>query len=281
MLVTKEIPREQSSTTVMPKRPDFILKISVRNIEDFSPDAVVKSPRTFRPVDVQNACLNVSIEASPGTPAPILALARYAAIDFFAQAHGTGLYNRQQKLWEALARVVSIEVYQLRKGIFSSEKIPEFDFSFMDYRQRVVALMHFASPANTGAPHDYLKSTNAFIQRASQVQGITGVFLSFHSPFPPKVLEFIRRDTNAIASTTARFESIMPKLDVPINLLEIDRSPVFDPSTQAEFHKIRLIHPDLSKKKLGSSPAPNMAADMNLLDSPASGRGQSGAIEEP
>src|SRR5579883_3403609 len=143
----------------MPKRPDFILKISVQNIEDFSPDAIVKSPRTFRPMDVQNACRNVALEASSGTPQRIVAMARYAAVDFFALAHATGLYNRQQKLWEALAKVTSVEVYQLRKGLFSSEKIPEYDFTFLDYRQRPVALMHFAAPAQTGSTFDYMKST--------------------------------------------------------------------------------------------------------------------------
>lgn len=216
-------------------------------------------------MDVQNACRNVALEASPGTPAQILALAHYSAIDFFALAHSTGLYNRQQKLWEALAKVVSIEVYQHRAGLFSSEKIPEFDFKFLDYRNRVVALSHFASPSGSGKAHDYMKSTNAFLKRAAEVQGISGVFLCLHSPFPAKVLEFIRRETNALSSSTARFESIMPKLGVPINLLEMDRSPVFDPTAQSEFHKIRLIHPDFNKKKLGSTAIPT--ADMNSLDS--------------
>lgn len=203
------------------------------------------------------------MQATQGTPPVVMSLAHYIAIDFFALAHATGLYNRQIKLWEGLARTLTVEISQMSKGIFSQEKLPEYDFCFQDHKKRTVALAYYAAAKNSGSNFDYLKSTNNCLRRAAEVQGASGVFLCYPSPFPTKVLEFIRRETNA-ADSISRYESIFPKLGVPVNLLEVENSSVFNPSEQAQFQRIRLIHPDLSKKKLGAN---NLAVtDMSSLD---------------
>lgn len=248
----------------MPRRPDFTLRISLRNIEDFSPDGIVKSPRTFRPQDVQNACRNVALAAEKEVPPTVMALAHYVAIDFFALAHATGLYNRQIKLWEGLSKTQSIETQQMSKGLFSKEKLPEFDILFLDHKKRNIAAAHFAAPSESGGNFDYMKATREFLKRVSAYTGVTGIFLCFPSPFPEKVLDFVRKETNANDSI-ARYESLVPKLGIPINLLEMDHSPVFHPGEQTQTQKIRLIHPDLGKKK--NTPG-IPAADMSQLDSP-------------
>ena len=248
----------------MPKRPDFILQISVRNIEDFSPEAIVKSPRTFRPIDVQNACKNLAFTVPAGTPPIAMSLAHYAAIDFFALAHSTGLYNRQIKLWEALAKTQTIEIYQAQKGLFSSEKLPEFDIALQDHKKRTTALATFAKSQNNGDKFDYLKSTREFLKRASMVQGIQGIFICYPNPFPANVLEFVKKETNA-QDTVARFESLHQKLGIPLNVLELDHATIFNPSDpEQKLHKIRLVHPDLHKKRPGP---PITTADMTPLDS--------------
>jgi hypothetical protein len=247
----------------MPKRPDFTLRISIRNIEDFSPEAIVRSPRTFRPVDVQNACKNLAVDIPKGTPSVASALATYIIFDFFAFAHSSGLFNRQIKLWEALTKTQSIEISQKDKGMFSKEKLPEFDISFLDHKKRCIVFAHFAAPVGTGLNFDYAKSCTEFLRRASAMQGLSGVFLCYPNPFPQKVVDYVKKETNA-ADAIARYESIMPKLGVPINLLELEGTPIFNPSEQIQTHKIRLVHPDLNKKKPGGPKIPG--ANLHMLD---------------
>ena len=252
-----------SITSVMPKRPDFILQISIRNIEDFSPAAIVRSPRTSRPIDVQNACANLAIAVPPATPAFAVAVARYIMFDFFALAHASGLFNRQIKIWEALGKISAVEIRQASKGFFSQDKISEFDLTFLDHKNRPTLFAHLAMPTEAGANYDYLKVAREFLKRASLQQGLSGIFLCYPSPFPQKVLDFIRKETNA-SDSISRFESIFPKLGVSVNLLEIDRSPVYNPAEKAESQKLRLIHPDLSKKQFGNLAIPG--ADLHMLD---------------
>lgn len=249
----------------MPRRPDFILRISIQNIEDFSPEAIVKSPRIFRPQDVQNACRNVLIEPSKDTPELVLALGRFLAIDFFAIAHGSGLYNRQIKLWETIVRTQKIEVHQMSKGLFSKTMLPEFDFALIDHKGRTSALARYAAPEQSGKNMDYLRDCREFLRRASAHTNLSGVFVCYPNPFPDNVLSFIKKETNS-ANPLARFESIMPKLGIPINLLECSRSPIYNPSENVQMHQIRLIHPDLSKKKLGASSI--SSANLDELDEP-------------
>lgn len=249
----------------MPKRPDFILQISIRNIEDFSPGAIIRSPRTFRPMDVQNACANLNLEASKGTPEKVLTVANYILSEYFALSHSSGLYNRQIKLWEAITRTSKIDVFQASKGFFfSSEKQSDFDLMFIDHKNRPIILAHFLLPEAAGDKFDYLNSYREFIKRASQYQGLHGLFLCYPSPFPAKLLEHIKKETNA-RDAIARYESLLPKLGISINLIEVDRTPIYNPAEQAESHKIRLVHPDLTKKKLGSQHA-MPGADMSKLD---------------
>lgn len=249
----------------MPKRADFILQFRVQNIEDFSPEAVVKSPRTFRPLDVRKACANVALDAPAGTPPAILSLCHFIAIDFIALAHVTGLFNRQIKLWEALGKAASVEVFQATRGLFVQQKLSEYDLCFYDQKKRLIALGHFAEASGHITKFDYLKSSRAFLKRVTQdAQGASGVFLCYPGPFPSTVLEHIKKATKA-HDKIARFESVIPSLGVPVNLLELEHSPVFDPTQQVKIQKIRLIHPDLRKKKAPATSFP--AVDLNEMES--------------
>ena len=242
----------------MPRRPDFILPISIQNIEDFSPEAVVKSPRTFRPQDVLNACRNVAITPPNGTPPEVLAIAQFVAIDFIGLAHSTGLYNRQIKLWEALARTQKVEVHQMSKGMFSKTKLPEFDFSCIDQKGRTIVVARYAAAEQSGQNIDYLRDCREFFKRSEGITSLAGVFVCYPAPFPKNVLDFVRKETNA-SDSLARFESVLPKLAVPVNLVEFSRAAVYDPTAGAERHSLRLVHPDLRKKKLGTAATPGVS----------------------
>ena len=190
----------------MPRRPEFILSISIRNIEDFSPEAIVKSPRTFRPQDVQNACRNILLQPQKDTPEVALAVAHFVAIDFLAFAHSTGLFNRQIKLWENLSRTQKVEVHQMSKGLFSKEKLSQFDFAFLDHKGRTTALARYAAPEQGGS-FDYLRDCREFLQRAAKYTGLSGIFLCYPNPFPQNVLDFIKKETNS-SNPLAKYESI-------------------------------------------------------------------------
>lgn len=227
----------------MPKRPDYTLRIELKNIEDFSPDAVTHSPRTFRPADVGAACANIKIEGS--SPTLIRSLAQFLAVEFFALAHGTGLYNRQLKLWTGLAKIATVEVYFDHKGIFTKEVLPSFKLLARDKKGRLITLLRYVCPV-AGSTINYMEQLKLLLKSTSQEhQAMLGLFFACPAPFPPEVLEYTRKETNA-ADALARFESVHPKLGIPINLVEVDANTTSLPDGQ-KIAEVRLVHPDVQR----------------------------------
>mgnify|MGYP003384822549 FL=1 len=249
----------------MPQKADFTLKFSLANIEDFSLDAIARSPRNFRPGDLVNACNNVVIECvEQKTPAHIVAMAKFLTVDFFAIAHGTGLYNRQIKLWEALAKTASIQVLMQKRGFLQKEELPDFDMLLLDPKGRTLAVSHYSAPFPAGVEHDYLRSFKEFVKRTKLRQGLSGVFLCYPAPFPESVLVYVGKEVN-VRDPLQRYESVLPALGVPIDLFEIDALCGFAPGLpSASAQQIRLVHPDLSKKKSwSSSPVRSSSSDFS------------------
>ncbi len=240
-------------TTNMPQKPDFILRFSLQNIEDFSPDAIARSPRDFRPGDLINACNNVVIEpVGKKPPDHIASIARFVTVDFFALAHGTGLYNRQPKLWEGLAKTATIQIFVKKKGLLHKTELPEFDMLLLDHKGRTIAITHYTAPESSGVKHDYMGLFKEFVKRtrlrqARQRQGVLGVFVCYPAPFPEKLREYVMKEANA-HDAVQRYESVLPALGVPIDLFEIDSTASTSPSGATQY-PIRLVHPDLNKKK--------------------------------
>ena len=241
----------------MPQKPDFTLRFSLQNIEDFSPDAIARSPRNFRPGDLVNACNNVLMTAQENTPEHILSIARFVKVDFFAMAHGSGLYNRQPKLWEALAKTVAAQVFVMRKGFLQKEHTPEFDMLLQDHKGRTTIVLHHTAPDPPGVPHDYMRAFKEFVKRTKLRQGAVGIFLCYPAPFPENLRNYIMKETNA-QDPVQRYESVLPMLGVPVDLFEVDPNVSVapqksDPSGKSGANSVRLIHPDLSRKKSWSA----------------------------
>ncbi|MBY0548970.1 MAG: hypothetical protein K2W95_16985 [Candidatus Obscuribacterales bacterium] len=257
----------------MPQKPDFTLKFSLQNIEDFSPDAIARSPRSFRPGDLVNACNNVVLTAE-GKIAPehILSIAKFVTVDFFAMAHGSGLYNRQPKLWEALAKTATAQVFMARKGFLQKEQTAEFDLLLQDHKGRTTVVLHYSAPDPPGAQHDYLRAFKEFVKRTKLRQGTVGIFLCYPAPFPEPVRAYILKETNA-QDPVQRYESILPLLGIPIDLFEVDSTAAVSRSDRAK-NSVRLIHPDLSRKKSwsgarvrGANVEPEDCGDLEESDS--------------
>lgn len=235
----------------MPQKPDFTLTFSLQNIEDFSLDAIARSPRNFRPGDLVNACNNVVISWVDKEPPPhIVAIAKYIVVDFFALAHGSGLYNRQSKLWEALAKVASAQVFFVRKGFLQKEVLPEFDMILLDHKGRALLAVHYDAPvAASVGTHDYMRSFKEFLKRTKLRQGIAGLILCYPAPFPENVRNFVSKETNA-TDPVQRYESVLPALNVAIDLMEVDSAVAAKPNVERQSqYAVRLVHPDLTKKK--------------------------------
>lgn len=241
----------------MPKKPDFTFEVRIRISEAFTLDSIVRRPRTFKPKDVLSACQNNDVVSKHGNPPPAVeSLAVYMMTDFFALAHATGLYNRQKELWEALSKVTAIHVVQQTAGLIHKSALPVFDFSFVDYKGKTLlyVLLVDGQAAKMKPPLTILKS---FIGRAQRKWGCQGVLAAYSKPMPPDVLSYIQHQTST-TDPIARYESILPPMKIPFDLLEMDKSKLGSTEERLETDNpdepnepvtiFRLMHPDLRKK---------------------------------
>ena len=206
----------------MPKKPNFIFEVRIRISEAFTLDSIVRSPRTFKPKDVQSACQNNEVVIKSGEPpASVTDLATYVMTDFFAMAHGTGLYNRQRAMWESLSKVNNIHVYQLSSGLFKKQQLEIYDFAFVDYKGKALLCANLvAQMTDKDKPANLLK---AFIGRCHGKSSLTGVLACFASPFPTELIEAIQKQTHP-EDPIRRYESVLPGINVPVDLLEMTRA---------------------------------------------------------
>jgi len=238
----------------MPPKANFIFEVRTRISEAFTLDSIVRSPRTFKPKDVHSACQNTELVVTHGEPSSeVVNLATYVMTDFFAMAHATGLYNRQKTLWESLSKVNSVQVKQLSSGVFNKQPLSIFDFSFLDYKNKTLLLASLVGkvPAQSNA----LGQLKSFVSRASGKCG-AGVLVFFPAPIPLEVIEFVQKQTHT-EDPVGRYESIMPGINRPFDLLEMNDSNLLAGSEAAancdsEYRTVfQLMHPDLKKKSLG------------------------------
>lgn len=236
----------------MPKKPDFIFDVQIRIAEAFTLDSIARSPRTFKPKDVASACHNNELVLKEGNPPPeVISMATYMMTDFFAMAHGTGLYNRQKNLWEALSKVNSIAVEQLSAGLFKKKQLQVFDLYFLDYKQKPLVIVSLITelPEKITA----LAMLKQTISRAGGKNSLRGLLCCFPEPFPQDALEYVQKQTYT-TDPVGIYESTMASMKVPIDLLELQTANMVSlsqegtepPELRTVFH---LIHPDLKKGK--------------------------------
>lgn len=234
----------------MPRKANFIFEVRIRISEAFTLDSIVRSPRTFKPKDVQSACQNNELAVTHGAPPPeVVSFATYVMTDFFAMAHATGLYNRQKAMWESLSKVNSIHVSQLSSGLFHKSQLPIFEFSFQDYKGKPLVLANLVMkvPEKKKAV-GLLKD---FVSRCSG-KNPTGVLACFSAPVPPDVVDYVQRATFT-HDPILKYESIMPGVGKPFDLFEMNEANLVeasqDSSDESEVRTVfQLVHPDLKKK---------------------------------
>jgi hypothetical protein len=234
----------------MPRKANFIFEVRIRIPEAFTLDSIVRSPRTFKPKDVQSACQNNELAVTHGAPPPeVVSLATYVMTDFFAMSHATGLYNRQIGLWESLSKVNSVHVNQLSTGVFHKSALSIFDFSFLDYKGK--PLVSACLVTKVPEKKKSVAVLKDFISRCSG-KNVAGVLFCFAAPVPEDVVDHVRRATHA-DEPVGKYESIMPGLNKPFDLLEMNEADMVaashDSPDETDLRTVfQLIHPDLKKK---------------------------------
>lgn len=274
----------------MPKKPNFILEVTIRVSEAYTLDTVARSPRMFKPKDVLNACDNLRVELKSG-PAPqfIQPFAEWILRDYFALAHRTGLYNRQKNLWESISKIARVEIAQKTVGIFKREPVPIYEFTFQDIKQKpLIFAVVVAGDPRPGEPisdkSDFVGVFKNFLADSRRMTTITGMFACFAiEPFPDAVLKFLKKQTDS-AHPVGRYEALIEGYAGPVNLVSCrlpagagdqllpqlqpesedfavqDMSPRSQPDEpdeveseppKAEPIEFELVYPDLSRKPAG------------------------------
>lgn len=241
------------------------IEIKTKLQSGYSLNSIVNAPRTASPLDLKAACDNIQIgSSSEEVPGDVLALVTYLLTDFFKLSHRTGLYNRQRILWESLSRIVEADVIRLNKGLFSKVELPLIDVIFKDVQGNAIVFAHLVEPyeqpgrgeVTQAAANKVAKETlNSFIYRAHKLQNrsnsLAGLFLCCPKDFPEIVLTIIAEQT-ASTDPVARYESVLPSLKIPINLLEMSwrNGPEMSGAyiSRVNSHSIKLIHPNLGAK---------------------------------
>jgi hypothetical protein len=234
----------------MPKTPSYKLSISSNDEIGFTLHSVVMEPRHCTPLDLAAAAKNLRVDFHGENEDEIAIISKkvvnYLLTDFFVQAHRTGLYNRQLKLWEALASVSEVKIAQLQQGIFKKIELPIWDLSMLDSKGRTKLLVRlvFDGP-NSEFDLSNEKGCKALIastvQRAERLKLehplFSGVFLFCPKPAAEYVRSCISTVT-VVDDPVGKYESKLVSLpDVSLDLFEYDNGG----------DELRLLHPSLSK----------------------------------
>jgi hypothetical protein len=231
----------------MPKSPTYKLSVACANETSFSLQSVSAQPRLCTPLDLQAACNNVRIElGTPDTPLIVADLTRYLLTDFFAQAHRSGLYNRQRKLWAALARVTEVTAIRLQEGLFSKRDIAVFDLLCTDAQNKPLILVRLLEPQFRADGDKSTMLLQTAIHRSEKIRSehssLVGLVLCWRKPLPSQIKATVRQLTRA-NDPILRYESLLPgPLGVCLDLVEYELS---DGQRETSFC---LVHPELPSR---------------------------------
>lgn len=235
----------------MPAKPTFAFDIKIKIPEAFTLDAIVRSPRTYKPSDVSTAACNNEVVTTAGTPPEaVVKLVTYVVSDFFAFTHGTGLYNRQKHLWSSLSKVTRIYGYQMSTGLMKKTVQPVYDLYFCDFKDKPQVLVRFID-CQLDKPTMALEHLKATVAQAAKSKTLTGIMLCFADKVPDDLISMVIKQ---IATDPAgRYESIWPGINIPLNLISLERAKTVKATDMAgdqvvietAFH---LVHPNLQRK---------------------------------
>ncbi|MBS2006503.1 MAG: hypothetical protein JST01_05655 [Cyanobacteria bacterium SZAS TMP-1] len=230
--------------------------------EAYNLGSITTSPRGATAVDMQAGLDNLIIEIPDDTNELVSAVVRYLFHDYFAQAHQTGLYNRQIRLWEMFSRVTTAEVRQVERGIFTKTQLPVYEVVMktalgqspicaLVIDQKVLTSDAYKNQAASGKV--YVELLRDFLLKVMKIQarlgvnGVKGIFVVSPEPLDAALLAYIEKETNA-TDAVSRVESIMPApVSAHINLLtyRFEHNDETGPLAKPE---ISLAYPNIVRK---------------------------------
>ncbi|CAN5209530.1 hypothetical protein BH11CYA1_BH11CYA1_31990 [soil metagenome] len=244
--------------------------------EAFNLGSITQAPRNAAAQDLDAACKNLVFEPSDNKiPDLVLAAIKFIITGYFSDAHQSGLYNRQLRLWEAISKITVVEVQQVSKGFFQKVGLPIYEMLFKTAHGKIPIAALVIEPAS-GANH--LEIMKDFLVKVAKIQAqsgnqLKGVFVVCDSPFPPAVLSYVEKAIGA-QDPVAKFDSILPPpYQVHINLVvnlhrkkeavEAGGEPEL-PASGLVTGRLLLLHPQLRVKKISDESEPKSAVQISF-----------------
>jgi len=234
----------------MPKTSSYKLSISNNDEIGFTLHSVVMEPRHCTPLDLAAAAKNLRVDFHGENEDEIAIISRkivnYLLTDFFVLAHRTGLYNRQLKLWEALASVSEVKIAQLEQGFFKKVELPIWDLSMSDNKGRTKLLVRLVYDvpnsefdlSNEKGCKVLLAST---VQRAERLKMEHPLFSGVFLFCPKRAAECVRSCLSmvtAVDDPVGKYEAKLYSLpDISMDLFEYDNAS----------DELKMLYPSLQK----------------------------------
>lgn len=203
------------------------LLIKCLDSEAYSLHSVVSDPRAVKPYDVQAACNNIILSTEGKKPSlDVASLVSFIFGGYFQLAHRTGLYNRQRKLWDSLARITAAKVQVARQGVIVPVKLPVIDLEFYNGQNDLLIMARLVKAQRRKdfekRAHGYFKT---FVKKVTNTQAkkqtLQGAFICFPSPAPVAVIHTMGKLIGS-NDPVSRYESRLPlPADISLNILEM------------------------------------------------------------
>jgi len=235
----------------MTKDFDYRLFVEVPSNGSLTLTTVLSTPRQCSPGEVLSACENMELttdSTNHSLPPHLKDFAGFVVKDFFALAHRTGLYNRQQALWKAIGRVVEIKIDRPQIGWFKKTEAPYADFFFFDSKGNCVIWACLLDLPSESTQYAQEKGRKRFISdcisRAKKFkkeeETLAGLFIGLPEPIGEPVFAMVARLTGA-KDPIRRYEALLPApLEIPCNLLQTKSNRAEEGSLEIELAYPRL-----------------------------------------
>jgi hypothetical protein len=225
----------------------FSVIVKNAETEAFNLGSVTQAPRAAAAQDIVAACDNLVFEPSDNKiPNLVLAAIKFVMTVYFSEAHQSGLYNRQLRLWEIISKIAVVEVQPITKGFFQKVALPAYELLFKTVSGKTPIVALVIEPSYGSNHLELLKDFLAKVAKMQAQSGnqTKGVFVVSDSPFPPAILSFVEKAIGA-DDPVARFDSVLPApYQVHINLVVNSNS-----ESGLVTGRLQLLHPQLRAKK--------------------------------
>lgn len=126
----------------------------------------------LQPLEIFEAACDLPFEPSDNKiPNLVLAAIKFVMTGYFSDAHQSGLYNRQLRLWETISKIAVVEVQPVTKGFFQKVTLPVYELVFKTVNGKVPIVALVIEPSATASHLELLKD---FLAKVAKIQAQSG-----------------------------------------------------------------------------------------------------------